>query len=678
MEQATDHAQDAGLLRVVVIGAGPRGTSVVERLALAAAGRQAWAPADLLIDDDDGGALDARPLRIDVVDPYPAGSGRVWDPGQSRNLWMNTPSMFPTVAPERPAGVGRAEHPGLSFEQFRVSGGDGAELSEVERAELEALGPGSFPPRPLYGRYLQHVWEGVAAQLEGLDHVDGPHVHATLAVSVDPHVGGGYRVVLGSGQVLYADRVVLAVGHVPARISPEQEAVGSACASHPSAHYVPPHVSTDVDYDALPAGQNVLVRGMGLNFFDLMAEVTLSRGGRFEETGGPAGQALKYIPSGKEPILIAGSRRGTPYRAKAAIPAFIPPGIELKFFTYDRIVEAAEKGATGRLPGTVDFERHVWPLLNRDVIRTYYNELAAAAPEVFESTPSVFLDELDEILAAPTDIGDEVWVLKLKDALARALPDRELFDIRALARPWSGHGAITAEAYRAATIEMLESDVAAASLGTGSPLHMAIGALHAGRMIVKRLIAEGYIDERSVAAQVRGWFEPLVEGLASGPPLERIEQMVALVRAGIIEVLGPEPSYTYDAEARLFRAVSPWVGGAEPEATWMVEAMMPANRVAITDSPLLRSMLASGLARPRVRITDDGEQVPGSGLDVEGADHRVVGTSGAAADGVHVLGLQLSSVQWGTAIAAEAGGDPHVGARTLADAEAIARSVLLA
>ena len=570
MEQATDHAQDAGLLRVVVIGAGPRGTSVVERLALAAAGQQAWAPADLLIEDDDGGALDARPLRIDVVDPYPAGSGRVWDPAQSRNLWMNTPSMFPTVAPERPAGVGRADHPGLSFEQFRLSGGDGAELSEVERAELEALGPGSFPPRPLYGRYLQHVWEGVAAQLDGLGHVDGPHVHATLAVSVDPHVGGGYRVVLGSGQVLYADRVVLAVGHVPARISPEQEAVGSACASHPGAHYVPPHVSTDVDYSQLPAGQNVLVRGMGLNFFDLMAEVTLSRGGRFEETGGPAGQALKYIPSGKEPILIAGSRRGTPYRAKAAIPAFIPQGIELKFFTYERIVEAAEKGATGRLPGTADFERHVWPLLNRDVIRTYYNELAAAAPEVFESTPSVFLDELDEILAAPTDIGDEVWVLKLKDALARALPDRELFDIRALARPWSGHGAITAEAYRAATIEMLESDVAAASLGTGSPQHMAIGALHAGRMIVKRLIAEGYIDERSVAAQVRGWFEPLVEGLASGPPLERIEQMVALMRAGIVEFWAlsrPTPTMRRPACSALCRRG--WVARSRRRRGWL-------------------------------------------------------------------------------------------------------------
>ena len=41
-----------------------------------------------------------------------------------------------------------------------------------------------------------------------------------------------------------------------------------------------------------------------------------------------------------------------------------------------------------------------------------------------------------------------------------------------------------------------------------------------------------------------------------------------------------------------------------------------------------------------------------------------------------MLGLQLSSVQWGAAIAAESGGSPVGSARTLADADAAARAVL--
>ena len=41
-----------------------------------------------------------------------------------------------------------------------------------------------------------------------------------------------------------------------------------------------------------------------------------------------------------------------------------------------------------------------------------------------------------------------------------------------------------------------------------------------------------------------------------------------------------------------------------------------------------------------------------------------------------MLGLQLSSVQWGTAIAAESGGAVEDTARTLADADAAASRIL--
>lgn len=104
---------------------------------------------------------------------------------------------------------------------------------------------------------------------------------------------------------------------------------------------------------------------------------------------------------------------------------------------------------------------------------------------------------------------------------------------------------------------------------------------------------------------------------------------------------------------------------------------MPANRVAVTASPLLQDVLESGLGRSRRRTNEDGETVPGSGLDVVGSDHRLVGEGGHVADNVHVLGLQLSSVQWGTAIAAEAGAGPDDGGRTLGDADAVAATILL-
>lgn len=56
---------------VAIIGAGPRGIGVLERLG---------ANADLLA---------GRRLKIHLIDPYPPGPGRVWRHAQSPLLWMN-------------------------------------------------------------------------------------------------------------------------------------------------------------------------------------------------------------------------------------------------------------------------------------------------------------------------------------------------------------------------------------------------------------------------------------------------------------------------------------------------------------------------------------------------------------------------------------------------------------
>lgn len=75
-------AQEA-VRRLAVVGAGPRGVMLLERLLARLEGS---AP----------GAHPAR-LRIDVVDPYPPGPGRVWRTDQSELYLMNTPAFFPTA-----------------------------------------------------------------------------------------------------------------------------------------------------------------------------------------------------------------------------------------------------------------------------------------------------------------------------------------------------------------------------------------------------------------------------------------------------------------------------------------------------------------------------------------------------------------------------------------------------
>ncbi len=59
-----------------------------------------------------------------------------------------------------------------------------------------------------------------------------------------------------------------------------------------------------------------------------------------------------------------------------------------------------------------------------------------------------------------------------------------------------------------------------------------------------------------------------------------------------------------------------------------------------------------------------------------GDPYRLVDVHGVAHRALFVLGLQLSSVQWGTAIAAQAGASLEGAARTLGDAQDIANELV--
>ncbi|MBG6085187.1 FAD/NAD(P)-binding protein [Zhihengliuella flava] len=673
---------------VTVVGAGPRGTSVLERLLARL----------------EAGAEPAARLIVRVLDPYRPGSGHVWASTQSRLFLMNTPALFPTVAPPRQVTSEQqerrqhSEHSslvgssvGLTFDQWRRAGGDGAVLAPAEAKEISALGPGDYPTRALYGRYVEHVYDAVATRLrehpavESLEHIAASarrieRAEATYRVHYERASGDGE-------DVLESDAVVLAVGHVPAELNPRQAAAGQR-AEDLGLTYQGPNVPADVDWSRFPGGEPLLVRGLGLNFFDAVAQLTLGRGGEFVETGAGSGRALEYRPSGSEPRLIAASRRGVPYRAKAQVPDFVPRSVELMYLTFERVHALAAAGAPGEPRGKVGFDAHVWPLLYRDVMRTYYRVSARVRPECFTDVDS-FLTRLDDLLdaqlapeqnvqGAPVH-GQEVWRSKLADLIEEQAPDIGWLDVPALGTPFARRGFASAEEYQRAVIAYLEEDAASSAAGEEDPLKMAIGALHAGRLVTKRLIAEGLIDEVSRADEVQKWFEPLVEGTASGPPLRRIEELIALARVGVVTFLGPDPVFTLDDEGEysgVFTASSRWVDAVPATAHHMLEAMMPANRVGQTASPLLRQLQDDGLARPRAIATEDGESVPGPGFDVVGTPYRLVDAAGTAHRSIFVLGLQLSGVQWGTAIAAEAGGSDDDGARTLADADAVAWEVL--
>jgi hypothetical protein len=619
----------------------------------------------------------ASSLHIDVVDPYPAGPGHVWQPGQSRLYLMNTQSFYPTVFPEDPELA--APVAGSTFETWRAAQQDSPHpsLTEDERHELASLGSRDFPSRALYGCYLRFTLDELLAHLpEGVT----VQFHRTTATAVRPAGNGTFDVELEDGGPLTVGSVVLALGHLESRLNAEQREL-QAGAGQLGLLYLPPAVPADVDWSVVPAGEPVLVRGMGLNFFDVMGQLTEGRGGKFvaAEGGGTAdgvpgqGRAgLAYVPSGNEPLIIAASRRGTPYRAKADLAGYYPSGVTLRYCTEAAVGRFAAAGITPA------FDHDLWPLLQRDALWAYYSTLVRTRPDAVNE-PEAFLALLQEAMR-PHAHSVSHWEAEADDLVARHVAQDQRLNLPGLAAPLAGRNFASQAEVDAAVVDYLLDDARRSALGEDDPVKMTIGALHHGRAVLKSVVADGGITDESWVAGLRGWFESFVEGLASGPPAIRAEQLAALARAGVVSFVGPDPKFSLDRAAGSFKAVSPWVNGGAIHARTMIEALAPANRVSVNVSPVLEQLLADGLARPRLMMTVEGAPVETSGLDVSPHPYRPVGANGSVSEGLYVLGLQLSAAQWGTAIAAEArpqeGPVYRSGQRTLRDADEIARHIL--
>lgn len=106
---------------------------------------------------------------------------------------------------------------------------------------------------------------------------------------------------------------------------------------------------------------SMAIQGMGLTSFDVISELTEGLGGEFEESDK---NILKYIPSGKEPKLYLFSRTGLflSGRSKNKNPDFIYKPVFLTYDAIDSIKSQKEK---------IDFELDIIPLLKKELSYAY-------------------------------------------------------------------------------------------------------------------------------------------------------------------------------------------------------------------------------------------------------------------------------------------------------------------
>ncbi|GGR96205.1 hypothetical protein GCM10010252_38780 [Streptomyces aureoverticillatus] len=629
---------------IAVVGAGPRGTSVLERLCASAA--------ELL-------PPGAR-LTVHVVDPAPPGPGRVWRTAQSPELLMNTVASQVTLFTDPSVDCAGPIRPGPSLYEWAA------------RGHIPGLGPDDYPTRADYGRYLEWFFAETLRTAPGNVRVE---THTARAVRLTEAAYGTQTLVLddtretsGPREIPGLSAVVLAQGHLPTTGDRTQRELTAYAARHGLRH-IPPANPADVDLTALAPGEPVLLRGLGLNFFDHMALLTQGRGGRFvpDERGG-----LRYLASGNEPRLYAGSRRGIPYQARGD-NAKGPYGRHRPaVLTPEAIARFRKRADSGDAP---DFLAEIWPLVAKEVETVYYvarltesghaarptaSGAAGPAPSAPAERASAFRERfLDTAYGSP----EEALVL---DEFGFAADDRWSWE--RLARPYQGQVFRSPRDFRSWLLGHLREDAAQAALGNvAGPLKAALDVLRDLRNELRLAVDHGGLSGASRRAHLDGWYTPFNAFLSIGPPRRRVEELTALVEAGVVRVVGPRLAVR--AEDGAFTAHSPDVPGSEVRVTTLIEARLPEPDLRRTEDPLLAELLRSGACRPH---TVDGYET--GGLDVTPRPYHLIDRQGRAHARRFAFGVPTEGVHWVTA----AGARPGVDSVTLSDADAVARAALRA
>ena len=129
---------------VAIVGAGPGGTSFLERL---------LASVPELLGD--------QPLDVHLVDPFPPGPGRIWRYEQSALLRMNSMAEDVTMFTDDSVQCEGPIRPGPSLIEWAEAVRGQPQATPELTAEVAALTATTFPTRQLQSAYLAWVFDRV-------------------------------------------------------------------------------------------------------------------------------------------------------------------------------------------------------------------------------------------------------------------------------------------------------------------------------------------------------------------------------------------------------------------------------------------------------------------------------------------------------------------------------------
>ena len=585
-------------MHITLIGAGPRGLMLLGRLI-------SWQRT----------RYPQRQLTIFLVDPYPIG-GRVWKIDQDPNLIMNTAAAQITLFTDQTVtGVGPfIAGPDLSTWALTLAADYLDAHPEINNRSIlmrqaANLGPNSYASRALYGVYQQWFFD-----LQKYQAGTNIITYKQQTVNRLDKKAAGFTVTTDQ-ESWQTDQVVMALGNLKNSLTRDQKALHDYAQTH-QLFYLEPGFPEEGDLSGIEAQSPVIIRGLGLSFFDLMSRLTEGRGGQFQKA--PDG-LLVYHPSGREPHIFAGSRRGFPYRAKGRNQK--GPGEEWQpHFLTPQQIDAWQ--THGEVSGQT-----FWEALKHEAELIYYRLLL---PQRYP--------EIDEAAFERDFIADPVATL---GALPIAAKDR--LDWDALADPTKAHP--SGQPYQDFMRHYLRQDAQEAMRGTKTgPLTSALEVLRDMRDPIRQLVERSLLSQDQYLDFFLRWFNSLNDFLSIGPPALRIDQLQALMGAGIVTILPPGMQIKgIDGQ---FLLKTPSDPKFSLQAKTLLEARVPAVNAPTAQNPLVQQLLHDGYAHTYELQLNADKRFQSGAIAIDRQTQQLLDQKEHPQAGLFFWGVPTEGVHW--------------------------------
>jgi FAD-NAD(P)-binding len=542
-------------LHLGVIGLGPRGLMVLERIMAFSRSHP-----DITV-------------ATTVFEPNKLGCGShpVEQPDFLRlNTISSQVSMFPGALPGHPEEA----HFGPTLFDWCVSRDVRVPSRHTSSSGGHVALPSDFLPRRLLGEYLSWFHDYLVARMPSNMTVT---VNATNAVDVLHEAGTKNIKIIGTDGCQASVRYCfITIGHSsPPRLS--------EAGKRESRTFMEPLPALIRSVRPCPT---VLIEGFGLTAMDLMVGLIDEWGGEFSQD---AAGDLRYHRSGREGGMLFFSRSGRPYCARPHIessrmrhqPAFVS---KVEIDSELRNLEKRE----------FDFKETILPLMQLEMTVGYYACCAALEPHRAQGL-------------RPEDIGPMLKQARNNQALASARSRLEAmfgrFDPTA-------HLALrsppfrNSDDYQCWLLAYMKHDLIESDLGLGgSPLKSALEVWRDLRDDLRAIVDDQRFSDSGRDEFFRDYV-PMINRLVAGPQLERIEEVICLLNAGVAEFsVGEGRISQLEKGASIGRRID-----------CKLKAFLPVNGAKRDDTPLLRNMTARGtLATTRSCGAVDGIHVSASG-----------------------------------------------------------------